>query len=357
MLARIIKGERPAAPRRAQTAACTAARPPALSARRPLTPPPPSSPLRLPADLSGLGIDEEYDEIDSDAASSPTRRRRRRLSRAPSAASLGGGGGDAAHLAPPPRGRWGAALLGGARDLLGGLADLAEPDGDGAGLSRPAPPDAEPPAGDAGGAAAAAAALLASDTRAPEPLEPPLGAPPPALDAPSGLLGPGDAAALAAAVPLRHRQCRWALLYSTQRDGVSLRSLLRVAAGRAPTLLLVRDMRRAVFGAYCPEPWRPCPRHFGTGEAFVFALAPGRRALWRWWAARCAAERNDFFQWCEPGRSALAVGGAGGYALRLDAELARGRSAPSATFGNAPLAGPGAEDFEIGAVELWALEE
>jgi hypothetical protein len=300
-----------------------------------------------------LGIDEEYDESESDAASSPSRRRRRRLSRAPSAASLGGG--DAAHLAPPPRGRWGAALLGGARDLLGGLADLAapeEPDVDGAGPTRPAPPDAELPAG-----GAATAALLASDTRAPEPLEPPPGAPPPALDAPSGLLGPGDADALAAAVPLRHRQCRWALLYSTQRDGVSLRSLLRAAAGRAPTLLLVRDMRRAVFGAYCPEPWRPSPRHFGTGEAFVFALAPGRRALWRWWAARCAAERNDFFQWCEPGRSALAVGGAGGYALRLDAELARGRSAPSATFGNAPLAGPGAEDFAVGAVELWALEE
>ena len=48
--------------------------------------------------------------------------------------------------------------------------------------------------------------------------------------------------ALAAAVPTRHRQARWRLLYSTLRDGISLHTLLRACRGKAPTMLVVRDM-------------------------------------------------------------------------------------------------------------------
>lgn len=39
-------------------------------------------------------------------------------------------------------------------------------------------------------------------------------------------------------------------------------------------MLLVRDTGGYVFGAFCTEVWRPNPRFFGTGEAFVFQLAP-----------------------------------------------------------------------------------
>jgi hypothetical protein len=39
-------------------------------------------------------------------------------------------------------------------------------------------------------------------------------------------------------------------------------------------VLLVRDGGGYVFGAFCPEAWRPSPRFFGTGETFVFQLAP-----------------------------------------------------------------------------------
>jgi hypothetical protein len=48
----------------------------------------------------------------------------------------------------------------------------------------------------------------------------------------------------------------------------------RKALGQAATVLLVRDGGGYVFGAFCPEVWKPSPRFFGTGEAFVFQLAP-----------------------------------------------------------------------------------
>lgn len=89
----------------------------------------------------------------------------------------------------------------------------------------------------------AAAAAAAGTTTDPAPLEPgqqPL----PALSEPSGLMQEDDIRALSAAVPLRYRQARWTLLYATARDGISLQTLLRNAARRSPTVLVVRDFSK-----------------------------------------------------------------------------------------------------------------
>ena len=66
----------------------------------------------------------------------------------------------------------------------------------------------------------------------------------PALSEASSLMSEDHIRALAAAVPARYRQARWALLYSTARDGISLQTLLRNAGRRAPTVLVVRDFQR-----------------------------------------------------------------------------------------------------------------
>ncbi|EFN55479.1 hypothetical protein CHLNCDRAFT_23150, partial [Chlorella variabilis] len=172
----------------------------------------------------------------------------------------------------------------------------------------------------------------------------------PAMSQPSTLMSEDHVRCLAAAVPARYRQSRWALLYSTARDGISLQTLLRNAARKAPTVLVVRDFDRHVFGAYCSEAWRLDKRFFGTGETFVFQLEP-RPAAWYWWWRRMAKEPNDYFQWGSA--DAIAVGGSGGYALWLDADLASGLSRNSTTFGNDSLAG--SQEFRVGAVELWGL--
>jgi TLD len=94
------------------------------------------------------------------------------------------------------------------------------------------------------------------------------------------------------------------------------------------SVLLVRDGGGYVFGAFAAEPWRPAPRFFGTGETTVFQLAP-HRLLWPWRQRGSGGSgssggarvwrRNDFFQYATP--EALAVGGAGAFAIWLDAEL------------------------------------
>jgi len=95
--------------------------------------------------------------------------------------------------------------------------------------------------------------------------------------------------ALSAAVPARYRQARWALLYSTARDGISLQTLLRNAAKKAPTVLVVRDFER---WAVRPRVllWAPAGESGGVaaGLLVVRDLVGGRQlgcrcGHWCWW--------------------------------------------------------------------------
>ena len=127
--------------------------------------------------------------------------------------------------------------------------------------------------------------------------------------------------------------------------------MLRNARGKAPTVLVVRDKGKAVFGAFCSEPWKLSTRYYGTGETFVFQLNP-REIVWHWWYKKARIQQNDYFMWGSS--EAVAVGGAGGYAIWLDESLLNGLSRNSITFGNESLAS--SEEFKVGAVELWWLE-
>lgn len=167
----------------------------------------------------------------------------------------------------------------------------------------------------------------------------------------SKLISLHDMKGISAHMPLRHRQKKWVLLYSTLRDGISMQTLLRKSKGKFPTVLIVRDMKKHVFGAFCSEPWRISSRYYGTGETFIFRVEPDP-AVWHWWWKKSNEVQNDFFMWGS--HDAIAVGGAGGYALWLDRELSQGISRSSLTFGNSSLSS--SEEFNIGAVELWGLE-
>ncbi|GIL55153.1 hypothetical protein Vafri_10748 [Volvox africanus] len=105
----------------------------------------------------------------------------------------------------------------------------------------------------------------------------------PTLSEPSAVMPLDDFRALAGAVPARLAARRWQLLYGSARDGISLRTLYRKAAGRAPTVLVVREAGACghVFGAFAAEAWKSGPRFYGTGETFVFMLQP-HRAKYPW---------------------------------------------------------------------------
>lgn len=39
-----------------------------------------------------------------------------------------------------------------------------------------------------------------------------------------------------------------------------------------PSILVIRDSGRHVFGSFSSEGWKVAPRYYGTGESFVFQI-------------------------------------------------------------------------------------
>ncbi|CAG9463329.1 unnamed protein product [Pedinophyceae sp. YPF-701] len=163
----------------------------------------------------------------------------------------------------------------------------------------------------------------------------------------SRILGEAQIRSLTAALPLRVRQRRWVLQYTSARHGTSLATLYRQCSA-AHSVLVVRDSGGYVFGTYATEPWKVSPRYYGTGECFVFQLAPHAVAF-RW--RQGDPTRNSFFQFSSP--ESLAVGGGSHFALWLDSDLQHGHSGVCQTFGSTCLSS--AEDFKAVQVEVWGI--
>ena len=146
--------------------------------------------------------------------------------------------------APASAGPW--------RGLLCASADAVS-------VAAPAPPPAWLPDDAAGDAGAAASPL----------------------ESVSAILGPAQIRQLSAQLPRAVRGYGgrvWQRLFSLRRHGASLETLLNRAAGRRDTLLVVRDDRGAVFGAFAPEPWERVRGYFGSGDAWVFTFERRPRA-------------------------------------------------------------------------------
>ncbi|KAJ9541682.1 hypothetical protein OSB04_028188 [Centaurea solstitialis] len=142
--------------------------------------------------------------------------------------------------------------------------------------------------------------------------------------------------------------CRWVLLYSTVKHGISLRTLIRNSYDLpGPCLLITGDTKGAVFGGMVNSPLTPTPqrKYQGTVQTFVFTTLYGPPTLFRPTGA------NRYFYMCL--NDMLAFGGGGSFALRLDGELLMGTSGPCDTFGNQRLAHN--DEFELKNVELWGF--
>nr|DAD36873.1 TPA_asm: hypothetical protein HUJ06_007514 [Nelumbo nucifera] len=150
---------------------------------------------------------------------------------------------------------------------------------------------------------------------------------------------------LEACLPNIVKGCQWALLYSTSKHGISLRTLLRKSADLSgPCLLIVGDMQGAVFGGLLQCPLTPTAKrkYQGTNQTFVFTTIYGQPRLFR------ATGANRYFYLCL--NDLLALGGGGNFALCLDEDLLHGTSGPCETFGNLCLAH--SPEFELKNVEV-----
>ena len=207
------------------------------------------------------------------------------------------------------------------------------------------------------------------------------------------LLSASDVRALLGHLPTRCAGRDWALAFSTNRDGYALRTLLGCLRGKGPALIVVLDDAQNVFGAFASRDLgnddlavRPVGMafpsfttspfaaaaaaatsaagtpskspsakaamrgaFFGSGESFLFTARP-RLAVHRW------TRLNNLFTLVQSDGLAFGGGGrSGAFGLWLDANLDRGSSGPSDTFGNPPLAGGGADFFRIVSVQVFSF--
>ncbi|KAJ0241754.1 hypothetical protein HA466_0211330 [Hirschfeldia incana] len=164
----------------------------------------------------------------------------------------------------------------------------------------------------------------------------------------SAFISPNLSEFLHACLPNIVRGCKWVLVYSTLKHGISLRTLLRKSAELpGPCLLVAGDKQGVVFGALleCPLTTTPKRKYQGTSQTFLFTTVYGQPRIFRPTGA------NRYYYMCM--NEFLAFGGGGSFALCLDEDLLKATSGPSETFGNECLAS--STEFELKNVELWGF--
>jgi hypothetical protein len=138
------------------------------------------------------------------------------------------------------------------------------------------------------------------------------------------------------------------LVFSTTKHGFSLSSLLEKCDDIRPTILLIRDKQRRVFGGFSTEGLRLCrtfENFYGTREDFLFTLVPEVK---KW--PYLAGHAKQFVRITVKG---IQFGDATG--LCVDEELWHGTSTKSKTFENEPLSGDTTE-FECLSLEVWGFK-
>ncbi|XP_064652642.1 nuclear receptor coactivator 7-like isoform X7 [Lineus longissimus] len=147
-------------------------------------------------------------------------------------------------------------------------------------------------------------------------------------------------------LPARAEGYPWTLIYSSDQNGFSLKTLYRAMYDyETPVLLVIKDTCNSVFGALtsCALKWSD--HFYGTGETFLYTFYPEFK-VFNW------SGENNFF--IKGNKESLAIGaGQGSFGIWLDGDLYHGRTQRCDTFNNEPLSVQ--EDFIVKGFEAWGF--
>jgi len=150
-------------------------------------------------------------------------------------------------------------------------------------------------------------------------------------------------------VPSLYQVSDWKLLYSMTRDGISLLNLYRRAEGVMPYLLVLRDAKENIFGAFIADSLEEGQRFYGTGESFLYTFKGDKKKPDCYYWTR----KNDYFLYTDGDGISIGSGGNTGLFIRKD--LVEGRTYKCETFDNEPLTDT--TDFTIMKLELWTIDD
>ncbi|XP_064615353.1 GTPase-activating protein skywalker-like [Liolophura sinensis] len=161
-------------------------------------------------------------------------------------------------------------------------------------------------------------------------------------------------------LPARYTVCQPQLLYTSEEQGISLRTLYSKIDHQEPTLFVIKTTRNEIFGAFCSTDWRERIQtgeqknlcYFGSGETFIFTLFP-RRKVYEW-VGRSGGEVPPTGNMFLAGDNhTLIVGGGNGTAIYLTDGLLRCRTERCDTFNNPPLCTT--QDFACKVLEVFGF--
>ncbi|XP_064381825.1 oxidation resistance protein 1-like isoform X2 [Halichondria panicea] len=175
--------------------------------------------------------------------------------------------------------------------------------------------------------------------------------PPPTLSEESQLLVEGHLKKLVAILPAAAVGRQWVLVYSTFRDGISLRTMYRNMVAfeneDSPVVLVVRDDQLKIFGAVTTCPVRISDKFYGRGESSLFSFESPTEMQHYYWTGG-----NHYF--VKGNSTSLSIGSGDGHpGLWIDENFYHGSSYECSTFNNQCLAS--SQDFICTGVEAWGF--
>ncbi|XP_021914085.1 TLD domain-containing protein 1 isoform X2 [Zootermopsis nevadensis] len=148
-------------------------------------------------------------------------------------------------------------------------------------------------------------------------------------------------------------QQQWRFCFSTGIHGESFAKMLGLLVDKGPTVIIVKDKEKNVFGGYASESWTVGPNFRGDEKSFLFSLYPEMRVCH-------STGYNSHYQYLNIQQQTLPNGlGLGGqfeyFGIWLDAEFGKGHcSETCTTYRNYKMLSA-TKYFEIDLVEVWAV--
>jgi len=140
----------------------------------------------------------------------------------------------------------------------------------------------------------------------------------------------------------------WSIAYSTLKHGISLNTFYSKLKNISPSILVVMDDKKGLFGAFVTEPWRVRRKEtYGNGESFLFKLRPYQR-VYHW------SHLNTYFMLTDENFISLGSGG-DGFGLWIDSDFDHGASHCCDTFLNEVLSYN--VDFKALHIEVWTYSD
>jgi len=173
-------------------------------------------------------------------------------------------------------------------------------------------------------------------------------------------------------LPDRISSVKPTLAYSSNEHGVSLTTFFNRVDKYEPTIIVIRNTNKEVFGAYCSTSWGQRNqkddkglrmRYFGTGETFLFKFKEGCNINKYEWVKKdesLSEEENqkkdrakELFMSAD--NTMVTIGGGGGTAIYLDENLRFGQTERCDTFENDLLCTD--RDFTINTIEVFGFND